>query len=90
MSQKHQICNNCVMDTTDSSITFDEKGVCDHCSVFYTEILPIWQYGENRQNQLDGIVSKIKESSNGADFDCIMGMSGGIDSSYLLYKMVSD
>ena len=90
MSQKHQICNNCVMDTTDSSITFDEKGVCDHCSVFYTEILPIWQYGENRQNQLDGIVSKIKESSNGADFDCIMGMSGGIDSSYLLYKMVSE
>ena len=78
------------MDTTDSSITFDEKGVCDHCSVFYTEILPIWQYGENRQNQLDGIVSKIKESSNGADFDCIMGMSGGIDSSYLLYKMVSE
>ena len=84
------ICTNCVMDTTDSNIIFDEKGVCDHCNTYFSDILPIWQNGENRKNQLNSILAKIKESSRGNDFDCIMGMSGGIDSSYLLYAMVKD
>jgi len=78
------------MDTTDSNIIFDEKGVCDHCNTYFSDILPIWQNGENRKNQLNSILAKIKESSRGNDFDCIMGMSGGIDSSYLLYAMVKD
>ena len=83
-------CTNCVMDTTDSQITFDEIGVCDHCHTYYTDIFPSWNNGENRSNQLESIISKIKESNKDEDFDCIMGMSGGIDSSYLLYAMVKD
>ena len=35
-----QICSNCVMDTTDAKIVFDDKGVCDHCNTYYTDILP--------------------------------------------------
>ncbi len=90
MRQDIQICTKCVMDTTDSKIIFDQNGVCDHCKIYFSDILPIWQKGENRGEELEEIVSNIKESNKGEDFDCIMGMSGGIDSSYLLYSMVEN
>jgi len=83
----HQICTNCVMDTTDSKITFDEKGVCDHCNTYYKDILPKWHTDERGEKALWEIIDKIKKEGKGKDFDCIMGMSGGIDSSYLLYVM---
>ncbi|WP_081980973.1 N-acetyl sugar amidotransferase [Cellulophaga sp. Hel_I_12] len=82
-----QICTNCVMDTTDSKITFDNKGVCDHCNTYYNDILPKWHTDERGDKALREIVAKIKEEGKGKDFDCLMGMSGGIDSSYLLYMM---
>ena len=90
MMHNIQICTKCVMDTTDLKIIFDNSGVCDHCNTYYSDILPIWQNGDGMQNQLEEIVSKIKDSNKGEDFDCIMGMSGGIDSSYLLYSMVKE
>ena len=86
----YQICTNCVMDTTDSNIIFDEYGICDHCNTFKSEIEPFWQTNEKGKLQLEEIVSKIKRESKGKDFDCLMGMSGGIDSSFLLYKMVTE
>lgn len=82
-----QTCTNCVMDTTDSKITFDEKGVCDHCNTFYEDILPKWHTDERGDKALKEIVVKIKKEGENQDFDCLMGMSGGIDSSYLLYAM---
>lgn len=86
MSHKeYQVCSNCVMDTTDSMITFDEKGVCDHCHTFYTKVLPNWHTNEQGRRDLDKLVAKIKQAGAGLDFDCIIGMSGGIDSSYLTY-----
>ena len=84
----YKICANCVMDTTDSKISFDEKGVCDHCNTYYTDILPKWHTGERGHKTLEEIIVKIKKEGKGKDFDCLMGMSGGIDSSYLLYVMV--
>ena len=84
----YKICSNCVMDTTDSKIVFDIKGVCDHCNTFYSDILPRWDTGEKGDKALKEIVEKIKKEGEGKDFDCLMGMSGGIDSSYLLYIMV--
>ncbi len=75
------------MDTTDSKITFDEKGVCDHCNIYYKDILPNWHTDEKGDAALKEIISKIKKEGYGKDFDCLMGMSGGIDSSYLLYMM---
>jgi N-acetyl sugar amidotransferase len=76
------------MDTTDSKITFDQEGVCDHCNTYYKDILPNWHTDERGDIVLKGIVEKIKKEGEGKDFDCLMGMSGGIDSSYLLYIMV--
>lgn len=77
------------MDTTDSNIIFDKQGICDHCNTFKSKIEPFWQTNEKGKFQLEKIVSKIKKESKGKDFDCLMGMSGGIDSSFLLYKMVT-
>ena len=86
--RKYQICTTCVMDTSDSKIKFDKKGVCDHCNTYYTDILPRWHTDEKGDKALKEIVKKIKVEGQGKDFDCLMGMSGGIDSSYLLYIMV--
>ena len=84
---KYQVCTNCVMDTSDSKITFDNKGVCDHCITFYNDIEPKWDTGDKGHKELEKIVEKIKNQGKNKVFDCIMGMSGGVDSSYLLYMM---
>lgn len=73
------------MDTSDSKITFDDEGVCDHCNTFYQHTLPTWHTDERGRQQLDKIVNRIKRDGEGKDFDCIIGMSGGVDSSYLTY-----
>jgi len=73
------------MDTTDTKITFDDQGVCDHCRGYYGFILPNWHTDERGEQALQKIVEKIKKEGNGKDFDCIMGVSGGIDSSFLTY-----
>ena len=81
----YQICTNCVMDTTDANISFDANGMCDHCQNFYTNTLPSWHIDEKGRAELERTVDKIRKQGKGKDFDCIMGMSGGIDSSYLTY-----
>lgn len=81
----YRFCTNCVMDTTDAAITFDENGVCDHCRNYYTKILPNWHPDDQGFSELMKTVEQIKAAGKGKDFDCIIGMSGGIDSSYLVY-----
>lgn len=81
----YQICSNCVMDTTDSKIIFDDNGVCDHCITYYEDIKPNWNTGDYGWAEISKITGQIKKEGEGKDFDCIIGMSGGIDSSYLVY-----
>ena len=85
MTRKFQICTNCVMDTSDSKITFGPDGVCDHCQTFYAQVVPSWDTGERGRAALERITAEIKKHGAGRDFDCIIGVSGGIDSSYLTY-----
>ena len=73
------------MDTSDSNIRFDKDGICDHCLSFDKEILPSWSYGRGHEESLDKLIKRIKKSGKNKEYDCILGMSGGIDSSYLLY-----
>ncbi|RPG19015.1 MAG: N-acetyl sugar amidotransferase [Pelagibacteraceae bacterium TMED124] len=87
MNIAEKTCSNCVMDTSDSQISFDENGVCDHCQTFYKKILPNWNTSKLGEEKLIKIIDRIKQEGKNKDFDCIMGMSGGIDSSYLLYIM---
>jgi N-acetyl sugar amidotransferase len=86
----YQICTNCVMDTTDTQIVFDEKGVCDHCHNYYNNIKPNWHTDEKGKADLAAIIDKIKEDGKDRDFDCLMGMSGGADSSYMLHLVVKE
>lgn len=84
-NSEYRICAQCVMDTTDSKITFDEKGVCDHCRTFDSDIAPFWNPDDKGSKAFSKVVEAIKKEGEGKDFDCIIGMSGGIDSSYLVY-----
>lgn len=85
MERAYQRCTNCVMDTTDSKIVFDEKGVCDYCRSYYDNILPNWHPDEQGAKELQATAAKIRREGEGKKYDCIIGMSGGTDSSYLAY-----
>lgn len=89
-TREYQICTNCVMDTSDSRIVFDEKGVCDNCNNFYKSVLPNWHPNEKGRMEMEAMVSQIKKEGKGKEFDCILGMSGGVDSSYLLHLAVTE
>lgn len=78
----YQICKRCVMDTTDPEIHFDESGVCNHCHYFDKAILAAWPTPEEGKIKLEAMISEIKEYGKGKKYDCILGISGGIDSSY--------
>lgn len=86
--KEYRICTNCVMDTTDSKIVFDENGVCDHCNNYYTNLLPNWHPDERGDLELKKVLEEIKSYGKGKKYDCIIGLSGGVDSSYLLYMAV--
>ena len=83
--RKYQRCSRCVMDTTDSKITFDADGLCDHCRNYDRRIRPYWKPQENRYDELEKIAEKIRKAGKGRDYDCLLGLSGGADSSYLAY-----
>src|SRR5690606_14057355 len=83
--KRYQICSNCIMDTSDPNISFDAQGRCDYCVNFQTTIMPNWHTDERGAQQLQDIADKIKADGKGRDFDCIIGLSGGLDSSYLTY-----
>ena len=83
-SREYKVCKNCVMDTSDIDITFDSEGVCDHCNTFKKSIKEVFNNGKT-SSKLESLSEKIKKKTIGKDYDCIIGMSGGIDSSYLVY-----
>jgi N-acetyl sugar amidotransferase len=78
------------MDTSDPNIKFDENGICERCNDYYNHILPMWNKGEDKQAELNVIVEKIKKAGNGKKYDCILGMSGGFDSSYMLHFAIKE
>lgn len=73
------------MDNTDSKIIFNEKGESDYAVNFDKNILPSWKYGMNNPDYLIKVADKIKSSKHKNKYDCIIGISGGLDSSYMLY-----
>lgn len=81
--KKYQICIRCVMDITDPKIIFDEKGLCNHCRHFHEVTSKHWFPNDEGKKKLDTLFSKIKQKGKGKEYDCIIGLSGGVDSSYL-------
>jgi N-acetyl sugar amidotransferase len=86
ITRNYQACVRCIMDTVaDRNILFDEKGICHHCQrydeMFSTRVIR----GEAGKAVLDGLVQKMKEAGRGRDYDCIIGVSGGVDSTYVAW-----
>ena len=79
----YQMCNRCVMDTTDPEIVFDEQGECSHCKKFDSVTKARWFPNEEGSQKLKTMIDGIKQRGKGKEYDCIIGLSGGVDSSYL-------
>lgn len=86
--RQYQMCRRCVMDTTDPEITFGADGVCSHCRRFELEMKPHWKPTPEGAQELQQIIARIKAEGQGKRYDCVIGLSGGVDSSYLAVKVV--
>lgn len=78
---KYRICLRCIMDTTDPDIHFDENGFCNHCTAALERIKMQSLPSKDRERALQKLVERIKADGNGKNYDCIIGLSGGVDSS---------
>ena len=82
---KYQICSRCVMDSSDPDISFDSNNYCNHCNEFFDFKQAIaYQAGES-EKKLEKLVSNIKKEGQKNKYDCLIGVSGGVDSSYVAY-----
>jgi N-acetyl sugar amidotransferase len=81
----YQQCTRCLMDTTDPDVTFDLAGVCNHC-LNYDKNIKIRTIDSLQNEGIISLVTKIKKSGNGKEYDCIIGVSGGADSTYVACK----
>lgn len=82
-----QICKRCVLDANVSYIEFDEKGECNYCKI-HDENVRKFPTGEEGKKFLEKIIREIKEKGKNKDYDCIVGVSGGVDSTFTLYNAV--
>lgn len=85
---KYQICTRCIMDTTDPGIIFNVDGVCNHCLGFDQKVSKFWKPGPEGRKEIDAIVEGIKAEQKDKEYDAVIGLSGGVDSSYLAYIAV--
>jgi aminotransferase len=83
----YKICARCVMDTTDPAIKFNSDGVCNHCNEFDEMTRKNWFPNEEGEKRLAVILNQIQVAGKSHEYDCIIGLSGGIDSSYLAIKV---
>jgi len=73
------------MDSSDPSITFNSDEICNYCINYDETIRPSWHIKGDYSHELNALVKTIKKDGEGKDFDCIIGVSGGLDSSYAAY-----
>jgi N-acetyl sugar amidotransferase len=85
MNKGYQICKRCVMNTTDPFITFSDEGYCNHCTEFLQRKDKHYYKGNYTDKEFEKIINKIKQSGKGKQYDCVIGVSGGVDSSYVAY-----
>lgn len=88
MSNDYQICTRCIMDTTDPDITFDEKGFCNHCRKYEKKVKNNLFLDEEGQGKLQQLLDVIKENGKNKDYDCVVGVSGGVDSTFMVYTVI--
>ena len=83
--REYQQCVRCIMDTSDPEIRFDSEGHCNHCTAYLAKIKDITYQGEKSDKELEEAVERVKEAGKNSEYDCVMGISGGVDSCYMAY-----
>lgn len=86
MMNSYTQCNRCILDTNDDSeIFFDKEGICNHCRS-YEQVAKTYLYNDHdKKIELENLVAKIKADGIRKKYDCLLGVSGGVDSTYLAY-----
>ena len=88
-NREYAVCTNCIMDTSDPIIKFDQNGVCNYCNNYYQNIEPNWLQNINNPKIIEKIISNIKKNkTKNSKYDCLIGISGGLDSSYVAHIAV--
>lgn len=89
MNREYQICTRCVMDTSDPDILFDDHGGCNHCCSYNILAKPIVDRADSGEAQadLERVVHRVKKSGRGKEYDCVIGLSGGVDSTYVALQV---
>lgn len=82
-----QVCTRCIYNETTPGISFDEQGICNYCKM-HDQLEREYPVGKDGEEKLKQLASKIKKEGENKDYDCIVGVSGGCDSSYLIYKTI--
>lgn len=80
-------CNRCLMDTSDPEISFDEHGNCNHCNRYFLRVKSEIRLPAEREIVLSAVVNRIKDEGRNKEYDCVAGVSGGVDSTYVIYKL---
>ncbi len=86
---EYRVCCRCVQDSTVPGISFDDKGVCNFCRL-HDKLLKMFPSGEKGRRILKKKFSRIRKSSEKRRYDCVVGISGGRDSTHLLWKCVKE
>jgi len=87
MSGEYKICKRCIMDTTDPEIEFDGQGRCNHCGTYDERVQNELHYDQAGREKLEQMINKIKKEGKDKENDCIIGLSGGTDSSMVAYRV---
>lgn len=85
--RQYRICSRCVMDTTDPAIVFDENGVCNHCHRYDANVKANVFSGSEGIERLSRIVDEMKAAGKEREYDCVIGVSGGVDSTYVAFRV---
>lgn len=86
MSIPYQQCTRCIMDNnSDEFIEFDDNGFCNYCTQAIESRESVYFPNQQGQNKLNELLRRLKEQNTKNRYDCVMGISGGLDSSYLAY-----
>lgn len=87
MNHQFQICSRCILDTNDyPEITFDNEGVCSVCHIYDDLALKTVKRGNEADEAMNVMLQEIKAKGKGKEYDCLIGVSGGVDSTYLAWK----
>lgn len=87
MTNAYRMCIRCIMDTTDPNIQFDENGVCNHCRNYEELAKRHLRLDTAGQEELARLVNAIKAKGKGKEYDCVIGVSGGVDSTFATYTV---